>query len=140
MEQHRRDVRTVLQPLRDEVLSINAEKCEFDVEETPYLGHILSTSGLPTDPHKVQALLDWPVPKTTKEVHQFHGLGGYYRGYIEGFARIAKPLSELMKKDTPFLWSLACQEAFNGLRSTLASAVMRHHFDPSLPKIGRAHV
>ena len=38
-----------------------------------------------------------------------------------------------MKKDTPFLWSLACQEAFNGLRSTLASAVMRHHFDPSLP-------
>ena len=52
---------------------------------------------------------------------------------LEGFARIAKPLSELMKKDAPFVWSPACQEAFDGLRSTLANAVMRHHFDPSLP-------
>ena len=133
VEQHRRDVRTVLQCLRDEGLSINVEKCKFDVEETRYLGHILSTSGIRPDPRKVQALLDWPVPKTAKEIHQFHGLGSYYRGYIEGFARIAKPLTELMKKDAPFLWFPACQEAFNGLRSTLASAVMRHHFDPSLP-------
>ena len=68
-----------------------------------------------------------------RKVHQFHVLGSYYRGYIEGFAWIAKPLTELMKKDAPFLWSLACQVAFNGLRSTIASAVMRHHFDPSLP-------
>ena len=133
MEQHRRDVRTILQRLQDEGLSINVEKCEFDVEERRYLGHILSTSGIRPDPRKVQALLDWPVPKTTKEVHQFHGLGSYFRGYIEGFAQIAKPLTELMKKDALFLWSPACQEAFNGLRSTLASAVMRHHFDPSLP-------
>ena len=132
-EQHRRDVRTVLQHLRDKGLSINVEKCEFDVEETRYLWHILSTSGIRRDPRKVQALLDWPVPKTTKEVHQFQGLGSYYRGYTEGFARIAKPLIELMKKETPFLWSPACQEAFNGLSSTLASAAMRHHFDPSLP-------
>ena len=132
VEQHRRDVWTVLQRLRDEGLSINIEKCEFDVEETRYLGHILSTSDIRPDPPKVQALLDWPVPKTTKEVHQFHGSGSYYQGYIEGFARIAKPLTELMKKDAPFLWSPACQEAFNGLRSTLASAIMRHHFDLSL--------
>ena len=78
VEQHRRDVWTILQRLRDEGLSINVEKCEFDVEETRYLGHILSTSGIRPDPCKVQALLDWPVPKTTKEVHQFHGLGSYY--------------------------------------------------------------
>ena len=119
-KQYRLDVRTVLQRLRDEGLSINVKKCEFDVQETRYLGLILSTSGIRPDLRKVQALLDWPVPKTTKEVHQFHGLGGYYRGYIAGFARIAKPLTELMKKDAPFLWSPACQEAFNGLRSTLA--------------------
>ena len=86
VEQHGRDVRTVPQHLRDEGLSIKVEKCEFDVEETRYLGHILSTSGIRPDPRKVQALLDCPVPKTTKEVHQFHGLGSYYRGYIEGFA------------------------------------------------------
>ena len=94
MEQHRRDVCIVLQCLRDEGLSINVEKCEFDVEETRYLGHILSASGIRPDPRKVQALLDWPVPKTTKEVHQFHGLGRYCLGYIEGFARIAKPVTE----------------------------------------------
>ena len=78
VEQHRQDVRTILQRLRDEGLLINVEKCEFDVEETRYLGDILSTSGNRPDPRKVQALLDWPVPKTTKEVHQFHGLGSYY--------------------------------------------------------------
>ena len=133
VEQHGRDVRTVLQRQQEEGLSINVEKCEFDVKGPRYLGHILSASGIRPDPRKVQALLDWPVPKTTKEVHQFHGLGTYYRGYLEGFARIAKPLTELMKNDAPFLWSPACQEALNGLRSTLASAVMHHHFDPSLP-------
>ena len=88
VEQHCRAVRTVLQPLRVEGLSINVEKCEFDVEETRYLGHILSTFGIRPNPRKVQALLDWPVPKTTKEVHQSHGLGSYYQGYIEGFTRI----------------------------------------------------
>ena len=103
VEQHCRDVRTILLGLGDEGLSINVKKCEFDVKETRYLGHILSTSGIRPDPRKVQALLDWPVPKTTKEVHQFHGLGSYYRGYIEGFARRAKPPTELMKKDAPFL-------------------------------------
>ena len=133
MEQHRQDVQTVLQRLQDEGLSINIGKYEFDVKETRYLGHILSTSGIRPDPRKVQALLDWPVPRTTKEVHQFHGLGSYYRGYIEGFARIAKPLTELMKKDAMFVWSPECQKAFDGLRSTLTNAVIRHHFDPSLP-------
>ena len=112
---------------------INVEKCEFDVEETRYLGHILSTSGIRPDPRKGQALLAWPVPKTTKEVHQFHVLGNYYQGYIEGLAGIAKPLTELLKKEAPFLWSPASKGAFNGLRSTLASAVMRHHFGISLP-------
>ena len=135
MEQHHRDVRAVLQRLRDKGMSINVEKCDFHVKETRYLGHILSTSGIRPDPCKVQELLDWPVPKTTKEVHQFHGLGSYYRGYMEGFARIAKPLTELMKKDATFIWSPACQEAFEGLRSALANAVMRHHFDPVLPTV-----
>ena len=74
VEQHCQDVRTVLQRLRDEGLSINVEKYEFDTEETPYLGHVLSTSGIRPDPRKVQALLYCPVPKTTKEVHQFHGI------------------------------------------------------------------
>ena len=85
------------------------------MQETRYLGHILSTSGIRPGQRKVQALLHWPVPRTTKEVHQFHPLGGYYWGYIEGFARIAKPLTDLMKKDAPFVWSPACQEAFDGL-------------------------
>ena len=103
------------------------------MQETRYLGHILSTSGIRPDPRKVQALLDWPVPRTTKEVHQFHGLGSYYQGYIEGFARIAKPLTELIKKDAMFVWSPECQDAFDGLRSALTNGVICHHFDLSLP-------
>ena len=61
VEQHHRDIWTILQPLRDEGLSISVEKCEFDVKENHYLGHVLSTSGIRPDPRKVQALLDWPV-------------------------------------------------------------------------------
>ena len=113
---------------------MNVEKCKFDVKEKHYPGLILSISGIRPDHHKVQALLDWPVPRTAKEWHQFHGLGSYYWGYIEGFARIAKPLTELMKKDAMFVWSPECQHAFDGLRSTLTNAVMRHHFDLSLPR------
>ena len=69
---------------------------------------------------------------TSKEVHQFHGLGSYYRGYTKCFARIAKPLIELMKKDALFVSSPAGPEAFDGPRSTLARAVMHHHCDLSL--------
>ena len=68
VEQHRQDVRTVLQRLQDEGLSINVEKREFNVQGTCYLGHILSTSGNRPDPRKIQALLDWPITKTNKEV------------------------------------------------------------------------
>ena len=135
-EQLRRDVRTVLQSLRDEGQAINVDKCEFEIGETCYLGHILFTSGIRPDSRKVRALLDWTVARTTKEVHQFHGLGSYYPGYMQGFARTAKPPAEVMKKDTPFLWSPACQEAFNCLRSTLGSALMRHKIDPSVPTTG----
>ena len=77
-EQHSVDVRTVLECLQDEGQSINVQKRDFDVQETHYLRHRLSTSGIRPDPRKIQILLDWPVPKTTKEVHQFHGLGSYY--------------------------------------------------------------
>ena len=133
VEQHRRDVWTVLQPLRDDGLSINVEKCKFVVKDTHYLVLILSTSGIRPDLSKVQAMLDWPVPRATNEVHQFHGLGSYYWSYIEGFARIAKPLTELMNKNAMFVWSPECQEAFNGMRSTLTNTLMRHHCDSSLP-------
>ena len=70
-KQHRLDVPTVLQRLRDEGLSINVEKCEFDVQETRYLGHILSTTGIRPDPRKVQALLDWPAPERPKKYTSF---------------------------------------------------------------------
>ena len=114
VEQQRLDVLTVLQRLRDEGLSIKVEKCVFDVQETHYLGHILSASGIQPDYRKVQALLDLPVPKTTEEVHQFHGLGSYYRGYRVRFAQRAKPITKLLKEDVPFLWSPSCKEAFMG--------------------------
>ena len=132
LEQHRRDVRAVLERLREQGFSINIEKCEFHVTETRYLGHILSTTGIRPDPRKVQALLDWPMPRSTLDVHQFHGLGSYYRAYVEGFAKLAKPLTNLMRKDTPFVWTPEYQDAFEAIKTRLAEAVERHHFDPGL--------
>ena len=69
-----------------------------------YLGHILSTTGVRPDPDKIKVLLDWETPRNLKEVQPFHGLGNYVN-----FARISRPLTNLMKKEAPFAWTLSAK-------------------------------
>jgi RNase H-like domain found in reverse transcriptase len=87
------------------------------------LGHIISEKGVATDPEKVKAMLDWPIPRTVKELRGFLGLTGYYHKFIQNYGAISKPLTNLLKKNE-FSWTDACTQAFQTLKLTMSSAVV----------------
>jgi hypothetical protein len=111
----------VLQKLRDNQLYAKFSKCEFWLDEVPFLGHTISKGGISMDPVKVTKIVGWKIPKIITEVQSFLGLAGYYRCFIEGFSKIAKPMASLLEKGKEFKWTHECQESFNQLRFKLMS-------------------
>jgi hypothetical protein len=83
-------------------------KCEFWIKEVPFLGHVVSPERIMVDPSKVKEVLDWKPPMIVSEVWSFLGLVGYYRRFILNFSKIAKPVTELLKKENKYVWSDAC--------------------------------
>ncbi|KAL0455222.1 UNVERIFIED_CONTAM: Retrovirus-related Pol polyprotein from transposon [Sesamum latifolium] len=84
-------------------------------------GHVVSKEGVQPDPAKVRAILEWP-PKNVSEVRSFLGLAGYYRRFVKDFSVVAKPLTNLLKKNTPFNWNDRCAQSFEELKRRLTSA------------------
>jgi hypothetical protein len=82
-----------------------------------YLGHVISGEGIAVDPAKVEAIMEWPAPTKVTEVHSFMGLAGYYRRFVEGFSKIANPITELQKKNKKFVGPRNARKHFGGLRS-----------------------
>ena len=121
MESHLDHLSTVLEVLHTQQLYANYKKCEFGRNEVAYLGHVISESGVAMDESKVQAMKDWPIPRNLKELRGFLGLTGYYRKFIKGYANIALPLTEQLKKDN-FGWSEAATKAFESLKMALSQA------------------
>jgi hypothetical protein len=80
-------------------------KCEFWLREIKFLGHTISQDGISVDPEKVQEVMDWKPPTTVRQIQSFLGLAGYYRRFIPDFSRIAKPMTELLKKGVKYNWS-----------------------------------
>jgi hypothetical protein len=74
-------------------------KCEFWIKEVPFLGHVVSPEGIAVDPSKVKEVLEWKPPRTVSEVRSFLGLASYYRRFILNFSKIAKPITELLKRE-----------------------------------------
>ena len=100
-------------------LKLNPAKCTFANPEVTALGFRLSSEGVSPDENNLQKLRDWPQPKDVTGVRAFLGLCNYYRSNIEGFARIAGPITDLLKKDVAVVWSDACDKAFHELKSKL---------------------
>ena len=84
---------------------LNRQTCKFGFPSVTYLGHVVSKEGVfPTD-DKIQAVRDFPTPKTVRNVREFLGLTGYYRKFIRGYAQKAEDLNVLLRKDLPFSWA-----------------------------------
>ena len=113
-----------MEKLRTHELYAKFSKCEFWLTRIAFLGHILSKEGVAVDLAKVEAVTNWKQPTTVTEVRSFLGLAGYYRRFIEGFSKIARPMTELTKKDKKFVWTEACEKSFQELKKRLTTALV----------------
>ena len=82
------------------------------MKEVGFLGHVISGEGIAVDPTKVESVTNWQSPTSVKEIHSFLRLAGYYRRFIENFSKIAKPMTELLKKETKYIWTEDCEASF----------------------------
>ena len=121
-DEHEAHLRIVLQKLREEKLFAKLSKCEFWKNEVAFLGHVITKEGVAVDPTKIRAVIEWEAPKSITEVRSFLGLAGYYRRFVQDFSKIAKPLTNLLKKTTKYNWSDECEHAFQELKKRLTTA------------------
>ena len=158
LEEHEARLTEVLKRLREFKLKLSPEKCKFCQTSVKYLGHIVSQSGVETDPAKVEALKTWPRPKTLKELRAFLGFSGYYRRFVQDYSKIVKPLNDLTagypplqkvcKKKTEEAkqyfspkeqfgdrWTPEGQRAFDTVIAKLTSAPVLGFANPKLPYV-----
>jgi hypothetical protein len=103
-EEHVGHLHVVLQRLREHHLYAKLSKCDFWLKEIKFLGHTISQAGIAVDPDKVQEVMNCKPPTIVCQIQSFLGLAGYYRKFIPDFSRIAKPITELLKKEAKFVW------------------------------------
>lgn len=136
LETHQKHVCSVLARLKTHSLFVKPEKCSFHVKQVPFLGYLISDTGLTMDPAKIQAILDWAPPSDLKAVQRFLGFANFYRKFIKNFATIAHPITSLTRKTpTTFKWTTEAQAAFTQLKKAFTSAPILRHPVPELPFI-----
>jgi len=118
---HYQHLEIVLKLLRAHQLVARATKCFFGHSQVEYLGHVITEHGVATDPLKIQAIVDWPIPTNLKQLRGFLGLTGYYHRFVKGYGSISKPLTLLLRKDTKG-WTEEATHAFNHLKVLMTSA------------------
>jgi hypothetical protein len=121
-EEHAKHLRIALQILREHQLYAKFSKYEFWLDQVEFLGHVISKEGIAVNPSKVASFLEWEAPKNVKQIRGFLGMAGYYRRFIEGFSKIVGPMTKLLWKNTPFVWSEECEASFQTLKDKLTTA------------------
>ncbi|GJY32954.1 putative reverse transcriptase domain-containing protein [Tanacetum coccineum] len=121
-KEHKEHLKQILELLKKEELYAKFSKCEFWIPKVQFLGHVIDSEGIHVDPAKIESIKDWTSPKSPTEIRQFLGLAGYYRRFIEGFSKIAKPMTKLTQKKVKFEWGDKQEAAFQLLKQKLCSA------------------
>ncbi|KAL5457688.1 hypothetical protein EMCRGX_G034974 [Ephydatia muelleri] len=122
VKEHLTRLEEVLERLQAAGMKLKPKKCRLLRRKVNYLGYIVSSGGVQTDPLKVECILSWPSPTTQKELRQFLGLASYYRRFVKGFASIAAPLNHLLEKGKPWEWTKVCEHAFSSLKKMLTTS------------------
>jgi hypothetical protein len=102
-------------------LFVKRSKCSFGASSVAYLGHTISVSGVAMDPAKVQAIRDWPIPRSAWAVRGFLGLTGYYRKFVQNYGAVAASLTALLTKEG-FSWNATAAAAFDELKAAVTFA------------------
>jgi len=103
-------------------LKLKPSKCAFFQKKITFLGHVVSEEGISTNDAKIKAIKTWPTPKSVKDIKSFIGLASYYRRFVQGFSKIAKPLHKLGEKGVKLVWTDEAQQAFDTLKEALTTA------------------
>ena len=120
-EEHERHLSIVLQTLKDKQLYAKLKKCEFWLDKVSFLGHMVTKDDISVDPGNVDVVSNWRRANTVTEIRSFLGLASYYKRFIEGFSKIALPLTKLTQKGVKFEWSNDCERSFQELKNRLVT-------------------
>jgi hypothetical protein len=101
---------------------VKLNKCSFQQQQISYLGHVINSQGVASDPQKISKVASWPTPQNSKDVRSFLGLAGYYRKFVQHFGIIARPLFNLLKNNMPFVWTSETATSFQLLKNKLVEA------------------
>jgi hypothetical protein len=118
---HLQHICIVFQRLREHKLVVKQSKCSFGASSVPYLGHVVSSTGVAMDANKVKAVRAWQQPRSVRAVRGFLELTSYYRKFIQSYGEIARPLTQLLKREA-FAWTPATAAAFDSLKAALTAA------------------
>ncbi|GJR57403.1 putative reverse transcriptase domain-containing protein [Tanacetum coccineum] len=121
-QEHEEHLKLILELLKKEELYAKFSKCEFWIPKVQFLGHVIDSQGIHVDPAKIESIKDWASPKSPTEIRQFLGLAGYYQRFIEGFSKIAKPMTKITQKKVKFEWGDNQETVFQLLKQKLCSA------------------
>ena len=131
--EHLQHLREVLGILRQQKLYCRLHKCQFNQTEISYLGHIVSEEGIRPNPEGIEKVKNWPTPQCVKHVQQFLGLANYFRKFIQGYSKLATPLTDLTKKEVKWNWTSKCQDTFDHIKECLTIAPLLKMPDPGKP-------
>lgn len=129
VDEHSKRLCNIFKRLRHNNLLLQPDKCEFMHKEVAYLGHIINDKGISPNPEKIKAIKNYPIPTNPKQIKQFLGLIGYYRRFIKDFSKFAKPLTNLLKKDAPFIWSNEQDQSIEYFKNALIQAPILQYPD-----------
>lgn len=135
LQEHLERLRKVFERLRKANFKVQLDKSEFLRKEVNYLGHVITSQGVKPNPDKIEAIKKFPIPTTPKEIKSFLGLVGYYRKFIQNFAKITKPLTKCLKKNSKIIHNQEFISAFNTCKNLLINAPILQYPDFKKPFI-----